>query len=165
MPIGLINFIRRRHLDAVVISQKSQYAVRAVLELAKNEGTGATTSARIAAAQCIPGRFLDNILAQLKCAGIVESVRGKKGGHVLSWRPKDLSVGEVVRAVQGCLHPVECLDAKSDSVCPLRAGCVLQPVWERAHTAMMNVLDSTSFQQLLEEEAAARGVIALDYVI
>ncbi len=71
----------------MVLSQKSQYAVRAVFELAKKEGSGPVKAANIAAAQFIPVRFLENILGQLRQAGIVESVRGKEGGYRLAGRP------------------------------------------------------------------------------
>lgn len=149
----------------MIMSQKSQYAVRAVLELAKREGAGPVKAAKIAAAQHIPLRFLGNILAQLRQAGIVESVRGKEGGYVLGQRAEDISVGEILRVVQGPLYAVECLDVKSGRECPLRPGCVLLPVWESAYNAMMDVFDGTTFQELLERELAACEAEAFNYAI
>jgi Rrf2 family protein len=67
----------------MILSQKSEYAVRAVLELAKKEGSGPVKAAMISSAQSIPVRFLENILGQLRQAGIVDSVRGKEGGYLL----------------------------------------------------------------------------------
>ncbi len=71
----------------MILSQKSQYAVRAVFELAKRHGAGPVAAARLAEAQYIPLRFLENILGELRQAGFVESVRGKEGGYRLSRPP------------------------------------------------------------------------------
>ncbi len=95
----------------MVLSQKSQYAVRAVFELAKRHGNGPVKAARIAEAQHIPVRFLENILGQLRQAGIVESVRGKEGGYRLSRRPQQVTVGEVIRLIQGPMATIECAEA------------------------------------------------------
>jgi Rrf2 family transcriptional regulator, cysteine metabolism repressor len=150
----------------VVLSQKSQYAVRAVFELAKRDGSWPVKAARVAEAQHIPVRFLENILTQLRLAGIVESVRGKEGGYRLSRPPQDLSVGEVIRLVQGPMSLIECgTEAGAVPGCPLRLGCVLLPMWERAHQAMMDVFDETSLRDLVDQEREADGCQALDYAI
>jgi Rrf2 family transcriptional regulator, cysteine metabolism repressor len=149
----------------VVLSQKSQYAVRAVFELAKRHGSGPVKAARVAEAQHIPVRFLENILTQLRLAGIVESVRGKEGGYRLSRPPQDLSVGEVIRLVQGPMSLIECAEAGTGTGCPLRLGCVLLPMWEKAHQAMMDVFDETSLRDLVDQEREADGCQALDYAI
>jgi len=149
----------------MVLSQKSQYAVRALFELAKREGTGPVKAGQIAAAQFIPLRFLENILAQLRHAGIVESVRGKEGGYRLHRPARELSVGEIIRLMQGPVSAVECAGGAAGADCPLRPGCVLLPLWERAHQAMMEVFDSATFADLVEEEHAANGCETLSYVI
>ena len=94
----------------MVLSQKSQYAVRAVFELAKRHGSGPVKAAQVADAQYIPVRFLENILGQLRLAGIIESARGKEGGYRLSRAPRDVSVGEVIRLVQGPVSEIECAE-------------------------------------------------------
>ena len=154
----------------MVLSQRSQYAVRAVFELAKRYGAGTTTAARIAEAQAIPVRFLENILGQLRQAGIVESVRGKEGGYSLRLAPRKVSVGEVVRLIQGPMSAIDCADpvgggAGGGRDCPLRPGCVLLPMWEKAHRAMMDVFDETTFGDLVEQEKAAYECLAIDYAI
>lgn len=155
----------------MVLSQKSQYAVRAVFELAKREGSGPVKAGRIAEAQYIPIRFLENILGQLRQAGIVESVRGREGGYRLREASSELSVGEVIRSIQGPMSAIDCADPADDGRppngqnCPLRPGCVLLPMWDRAHRAMMDVYDETTFGDLVEQERAANGCDAIDYVI
>jgi Rrf2 family transcriptional regulator, cysteine metabolism repressor len=124
----------------------------------------------------VPLRFLENILGQLRQHGLVESVRGKVGGYRLSRDPRELSVGEVIRLIQGPLATVDCYGAEGTGggpgagpgagrECALRKGCVLLPMWKRAQDAMMAVYDETSFEDLVEEERAARGCEVLDYAI
>jgi Rrf2 family cysteine metabolism transcriptional repressor len=155
----------------VVLSQKSQYAVRAVFELAKRQGTGLVAAARIGEAEYIPVRFLENILGQLRQAGIVESVRGKEGGYRLSRPPHQVTVGEVVRLIQGPMSTVDCAEAGNGAQasggrsCPLHQGCVLLPIWGRAQQAMMDVFDGTTFKDLVEQERAANERAIIDYVI
>lgn len=150
----------------MVLSQRSQYAVRAVLELARRQRDGAPVKAgAIAAAQLIPARFLENILAQLRQGGIVESSRGKEGGYMLRRPARQVSVGDVVRLLEGRLPIIDCREATAERGCSLQPGCVLLPVWEEAHEAMMQVFDRTSFQYLLERERAAQGCAVPDYVI
>lgn len=148
-----------------MLSQKSQYAVRAVFELAKRYGNGPVKAAQVADAQYLPVRFLENILTQLRLARIIESVRGKEGGYRLSRPPRDVSVGEVIRLVQGPMAQVECVEAGGEADCPLRYGCVLLPMWEKAHQAMMDVYDGSSFQDLVDQETEAHECQALDYAI
>ena len=149
----------------MVLSQRTQYAVRAVFELAKREGAGPVKASKIASSEHIPLRFLENILAGLRQAGIVESARGKEGGYTLVRPSAETSVGEVIRLIQGPLTVVECGDVASGRDCSLRAGCVLLPMWEKAHNAMMSVYDGTTFADLVEQERAAVACEAVDYVI
>lgn len=151
----------------MVLSQKSQYAVRAVFELAKRAGSGPVAAARLAEAQHLPIRFLENILTQLRQGGIVESIRGKDGGYRLSRASEDISVGDVIRLIQGPMEAIDCADvlAGGGRDCPLRTGCVLLPMWQAAHRAMMDVYDGTSFEDLVEREREADVCGVLDYVI
>jgi Rrf2 family protein len=157
----------------MVLSQKSQYAVRAVFELAKQQTAGPVSAGRIAEAECIPVRFLENILGQLRQGGTVASVRGKEGGYRLARDPWQITVGEVIRLMQGDVSAIDCADAGPDGrdqtgdgrPCRLRAGCVLFPMWDKAHRAMMDVFDETTFGELVEQERTADTRQAIDYVI
>jgi Rrf2 family protein len=92
-------------MHAVKVTAKADYAVRAVLELATVE-EGLTKGERIAQAQGIPLKFLENILIDLRHAGIVHAQRGAEGGYRLARDPADITVGEVIRAVEGPLASV-----------------------------------------------------------
>ena len=88
------------------LSQKCQYAIRAVFQLAKEHGGGPIKIADVAEAQAIPPRFLELILGELKQGGFTESRRGKRGGYLLARPPAQITVGDIIRFVEGPLGPV-----------------------------------------------------------
>ena len=116
----------------MLVPQKCQYALRAVLELCKRKGQGSVTSADIAKAQSIPARFLEVILSELKHGGVVSSRRGSAGGYTVVAEPSELSVGMVMLAMHGPVGPVECISIAPESHCPLQGDCAFMGLWERA---------------------------------
>jgi len=141
------------------LSQKCQYALRALFQLAKQHGQGPVRVGDIAAAQAIPPRFLELILGELKHAGYVESRRGVQGGYMLAVAPIVLSVGEVIRFVDGPLAPVKCLAAPGSGECPLEGHCAFIALWEKAMAAVTEVYDSTTLADLVDEERSVRRVL------
>jgi len=137
----------------MLVSQKAHYALRAIFELAMRYGQGPVKIADIANAEAIPVRFLEVILSQLKQAGFVESRRGNVGGgYILSRLPAGLTVGEVLRFIEGPITLVECTENKAKDNCPLIGECVLLPMWERARNAISTVYDGTTFQNLVDQK-------------
>jgi len=137
------------------VSQKCQYALRAVLELSRRPRQNPVRTAEIAEAQAIPPKFLELILGELKRGGFVESRRGARGGYLLLGQPDRLTVGEVIRFVDGPIAPVRCVTEADTTDCPLFAGCALIGMWRRARDAVNQVFDNTTFQDLLDEELSA----------
>jgi Rrf2 family cysteine metabolism transcriptional repressor len=140
----------------MLISQKCQYALRAVFELARTYGESLVKISEIAEAQAIPARFLEVILGELKQAGFVESRRGPDGGYRLVRRPDRLSVEEVIRFIEGPIAPVHCVRDDSDERCPLRGGCVFMSMWRKVQKAMTDIYRNTTFQDLLDEDASSQ---------
>jgi Rrf2 family protein len=136
-----------------MLSQKCQYAIRSVFELAKRQGLGPVNVGEIAQAQAIPPRFLEVILVQLKQGGFVESRRGNVGGYLLRRKRDELTVGEVIRFVEGPLAPVGCIPSDSKVTCVLQGRCVFLPMWERAMKAASEVYDEITFEALVEQES------------
>src|SRR6056297_973178 len=134
------------------LSQKCQYAIRSVLELAKYYGHGPVRIGKIANKQAIPPRFLENILNELKSTKLIESRRGAHGGYLLVQDPSQITVGDIIRLIDGPLDPVECTSEKNRSQCPLKGSCSLINLWSRAKDAIEEVYDHTTFQDLVEEE-------------
>jgi Rrf2 family transcriptional regulator, cysteine metabolism repressor len=140
-----------------MVSQKCQYAIRAVFELAKRYGQGPIKIKDIAEAQAIPIRFLEVILNQLQRVGFVRSRRGAEGGYALVATPDQISVGDIVQFVEGPLAPVACMTDKSSAGCSLQGNCVFIEVWDRAAQALSDVYDKTSFQDLINKEIKLRA--------
>ena len=140
-----------------MVSQKCQYAIRAVFELAKRYGQGPIKIKDIAEAQAIPIRFLEVILNQLQRVGFVRSKRGAEGGYALVPSPDQVSVGDIVQFIEGTLAPVACMTDKSADGCSLQGNCVFIEIWDRAEKALSDVYDKTSFQDLINKEIKLRA--------
>jgi len=134
------------------LSQKCQYAVRAILELSKRYGQGAVPSSEISESQSIPKRFLEIILNELKPTGLVDSRRGVQGGYFLNCDPAEITVGKVIRIVEGPLDPVRCTGDKESADCPMKGKCSLIRLWDKARLAVEHVYDSTTFKDLVEQD-------------
>jgi len=134
------------------VTQKCQYALRALFELAKREGAGAARAADIAKSQAIPKRFLEVILHQLRQGGFVEATRGKDGGFYLARPARSIVVGEIIRFMDGPIRLVDCLQDKPSFPCPLLGNCVFYTLWEDARLALERVYDAKTLSDLMEME-------------
>ena len=139
----------------MILSQKTQYSLRAIFDLALHYGGGPRKNADIARAQAIPPRFLEIILHQLK-QEFVGSQRGREGGYYLTRNPAEVTVGDVIRYVQGPVSPVHCISENGKGTCRFRGACVFMPLWRRLESAMNGVCDSTTFMDLVDEEKRHR---------
>jgi Rrf2 family protein len=148
----------------MAITQKSKYALRATLELSLRYGHGPVSIGEIARAQAIPARFLEAILAQLKRAALVESRRGNEGGYVLARPPTLISVGDVLRVVQGALADPEVAN-RGQAGMPQAFQAIFGPIWEAAVRAGSAIYDGVTFQTLVERYRVALGNGAPDYAI
>lgn len=135
-----------------MISNKARYAFRALLAIAGNPEGEALASAEIARRHSIPHKFLEQILLDLKKAGILDSRRGKSGGYAML-RPADtISFGEVLRLFEGPLAPLPCLSRQSYrrcEDCDSEAACELRREFGRAYDASRRVLDSRTIADAL----------------
>lgn len=148
-----------------MLSQKCQYALRAAFHLAKRYGQGPVKIAEIAEAQAIPKRFLEVILSQLKQGGFVLSHRGNEGGYELDRDPSGLTVGEIIRFVEGPIGPVGCMAGESRENCPLRGRCVFLPMWEKVRDQVEGVYDNTTLEDLVHKERQREEAFEVEYAI
>lgn len=125
------------------ISVKGEYALQAIFDLASNPTKEPVKIAEIARRQKIPQKFLELILASLKQGGFVESRRGAEGGYLLSRRAEAITIGEVLRFVEGRQEERSRLRRQNNSA--------FADLWDRVDQAMDSVLDATSFAQLARE--------------
>jgi Rrf2 family protein len=135
----------------MLVTQKNQYALRAIFELAKYMGQGPIKIYEIAEAQNIPLRFLEVILSRLKRSGLVESKRGYTGGYTLIRDPMEITVADIFRFMDESLGPIECVACVSEkSTCPYQGQCAFFPMWQKVQDAIRDVFDKTTIHDLLE---------------
>jgi Rrf2 family protein len=140
------------------VSQRAHYGLRAMTELAKAYGAGPRSLAWIAEAQHLPAGYLEQLAIPLRRAGLIEATRGAHGGYQLARPPAQMSVGEIVRTLEGAVAPVECLsDDYAVGSCALELGCLSRPLWQRLKDAIDQVLDSTTLADLCGTAEAELG--------
>ena len=134
------------------ITRQADYAVRAVLYLARNGDERAATS-HVAEQQQIPPSFLAKIISQLSIAGLLHTSRGARGGVTLAREPKDITLLEVIESIDGPILLNECVG--ENSVCTFDQDCPLRPVWCEAQNELVERLKNTNFEQLMGQPATA----------
>lgn len=129
------------------ISTKGRYGLRAVLDIAMHDEAASVSS--IAARQFISENYLEKLIAMLKKAGIVNSLRGAQGGYVLAKPAEEISVGEVLRALEGDLNPVDCAEIDgSGEFCEGADTCVAKFVWKRISDSINQAVDNLMIAEL-----------------
>ena len=134
------------------ISYKGDYALKAMLLLSirYNEDPESVVSiTEIAKLGDMPTNFLEQILLTLRRGGFVKSRRGTRGGFSLAKRPKDITVGDVVRFVEGPIEPIACVGDKHYKGCKDLTGCIFRNVWQEVKEAISTVIDTLTFEELL----------------
>ena len=133
-------------------SAKAEYGVKAILELAAQSGRVPVQVRNIAKNQGLPVRFLEQVMNALKKAGLVESIRGAQGGYLLNRSPKEISLGDVLKAIDG---PITAMRGISDRKQPRRedAGdCVVRDVWTEVKHSFIDILNSLTLQDICERK-------------
>ncbi len=131
------------------ITRQADYAVRAVLYLARLGGTERAATSTVAEEQRIPPSFLAKIISQLSIAGLLHTSRGARGGVTLARDPKDITLLEVIEAIDGPIQLNECVG--EDVECTFDGECPLRSVWCEAQEMLVKRLKGTNFHQLLEK--------------
>jgi Rrf2 family protein len=135
--------------NSLKLSTRSRYGLRAAVELAAQYGKGPLQIRVIARRQQISAKYLEQLVAVLKLAGLVRSVRGPKGGYLLARPPAQISLYDVLKVLEGAVCIVECLE--HESLCPREPQCLTRPLWDEVNKAIVRVLQSTSLQDLLDK--------------
>jgi Rrf2 family protein len=143
------------------LSKRGEYGLRAMISLAeaqKDSPTGMVQIKEISAREQIPAKFLEQILLALKNAGLVHSKMGVGGGYYLARLPKDITLGQIVRTLDGPLAPIKCVSqmAYEPCGCPDEATCGLRMVMGDVRNAIANILDKTTLAGVMKRVEAAR---------
>ncbi|MFA4857910.1 MAG: Rrf2 family transcriptional regulator [Candidatus Margulisiibacteriota bacterium] len=148
------------------ITFKGDYALKAVLDLSINAGRPEKIE-DIARRQDIPLKFLEQILLALKKGGFVRSVRGRKGGYALARLPEKITMGEVIRYIEGPTEPISCIAKTGETHCNYAAQCVFRDVFLDIGKYINNKIDQLTFAKLkdLSAKKMAQKKGTLDYCI
>jgi len=130
------------------LSTKGQYGVRAMFEIAKGYKSGPVTIKEISTAQEVSVAYLEQILNKLRKAGLIVSVKGPGGGYVLSKGPEDISIGAILRELEGPVAITSCLDPKEG--CLRVDGCVTHLLWKSLGENIEAFLDNMTLRDLLK---------------
>ena len=135
------------------ITRQADYAVRAVLYLARLGQTERAATSQVAQEQHIPPSFLAKIISQLSIAGLLHTSRGARGGVTLAREPREITLLEVIEAIDGPIMLNECVG--DTTTCTFDEQCPLRPVWCEAQNDLVAKLRGTTFEQMLEQSKAA----------
>lgn len=139
-----------------MISTKGRYALRMMVDLAQHQGEGYISLKDIAARQDISKKYLEQIIPILNRAGLLNASRGFAGGYQLIKPPKDYTVGEIIRATEGNLAPVTCLE-RNTNICPRCSECTTLFVWEGLQKLENEYLDNITLQDILDKHEKESG--------
>lgn len=136
------------------ISTKGRYGLRVMIDLATHSQEKRVPLREISDRQNITVKYLEQIMTPLLRDGYIESHRGNCGGYSMKVLPTDVSVGDILRTMEGSLSPVVCLEADNND-CPRKETCQTLPLWENLDVMINNYLNSITLQQLLQGDHEA----------
>jgi len=140
------------------LSTKGRYGVRAMFDLAMHSQEGAVTLKSVAQREHISEKYLEHLFASLKKAGLVHSVRGAQGGYRLGRSPAEITLGDIIRVLEGPISPTECvLEGPGSEDCTRAAECVMRLVWCRVKQQINDILDAVTLADICEEQRKIQG--------
>lgn len=131
------------------LSTKGRYGVLAMVELALNYGKGPISIKEIAEKQSFSDSYMEQLFSALRTAGLVKSIRGARGGYVLSRDPGEIVVGDIIRALEGPIEVADCITGGDGFSCEKSAECLTRGLWKDVMESINNVIDNRTLQDLL----------------
>lgn len=135
------------------VSTRGEYGVRAMFDLALHWGDGPISLKSISERQKVSEHYLEQLIAALRKAGLVKSKRGAHGGYELADVPAKITIGQIIRVLEGPITPLDCLDSETSTgpYCMKPDRCVLRNLWKNLQDSMTSVLDNTTLEDLRQE--------------
>ncbi len=138
------------------ISTKGRYALRMAVDLAAHKEDGYISLKEVAERENISKKYLEQIVPMLNKSGILRTNRGNKGGYALAVDPQELTVADILRATEGSLAPVSCLEIEPNE-CPRQEECTTLFVWKGLYQKVNEYLESISVQDIIDNSCAISG--------
>ncbi len=133
------------------LSTKGRYGLRAMIDMARYSEKEPVSISSIAVRQEISEGYLEQLVSLLKKAGLVKSIRGAGGGYILARNMAEISVGDILRALEGSLEPVRCAAFYSEEGCIASDGCVTKYVWQKINESINRTVDEMKLDELVRE--------------
>lgn len=138
------------------VSTRGEYGVRAMVALAHYYGSKPVALTTIARDSSVPAPYLEQLIAPLRRAGLVESRRGAQGGYQLARPPAQIRVGDIYRVMEGPVAPMDCVsEDEADQTCPLIPACETRPVWIKVRDSIATAIDSVTLADLITHDTPA----------
>jgi Rrf2 family cysteine metabolism transcriptional repressor len=137
------------------LSTRTRYGTRALVELAIAYPDGTVSVTEIAQRQRISPKYLERIMATLKAKGFIRAVRGVHGGYMLALPPDEISLSQVMEALEGSTAPVDCVDDPES--CPMEDLCPVRDTWVQMKQSVQKVLEETTVRELAERKKRIAG--------
>ncbi len=137
------------------ISTKGRYALRLMLDLARQTDGEYTSLKDVSARQGVSMKYLEQIVAQLCRVGYLRSLRGPQGGYRLARRPEDYSVGDILRVTEGDLSPIACLQDEYN-ICPNASDCPTLPFWQGLYAVVNDYVNGTTLADFMKTDSAPK---------
>lgn len=131
------------------LTTKGRYGMRLVIDIAQHERWGPVSMAETSLRQDISAKYLERLVGELQRAGLLRSIRGREGGHMLALPPEKITVGDVVRVLEGESAQLAC--SNNRLACPRSVNCLTRAIWVAADQAMFEKLDSVTVRDILED--------------
>lgn len=147
------------------ISTRGRYGLRAMVDMALHFTEGPMALRVIAERQDISESYLEQVFTGLRKAGLVKASRGSQGGYELASSPKEISAGQVIRALEGPIAPVFCVDNSTPGIhCEREKACITRTFWEEFRDKIIEFLDSTTLQDLVDRARLSAGEEPMYYI-
>lgn len=137
------------------LSTKGRYGVRAMFDLALHQGDGPIPLRSIAERQDISEHYLEQLISTLRNEGFVESVRGAHGGYLLAVEADEITIGHIIRALEGPVTLSDCVSGEESS-CERSPDCVVELIWNQVKDKIDEVLDSITLEDIKQEAINAK---------
>lgn len=141
----------KEEVKKLKLSTKGRYGLRALIDLAQAGEEAPVSITSISNRQNISERYLEQLMGMLKKNGLVKSIRGAGGGYILAKDASEISVGDILRALEGSLDPVDCSALNPEEGCQIADSCVTKYVWQKINESINRTVDEMKLDQLVQE--------------
>ena len=142
----------------MIISTKGRYGLRAMYELARTDAAGPVSIKSIAEGQSISETYLEQLFSKLRAAGLVKSIRGAQGGYLLARPAGEITVGDILKVLEGPLTPADCVTKE----CENAKDCYAHSIWMKIYQGINQVVESITLEDMVNEDTSERKLCAQD---